>query len=95
MTISFDARLSVPPHVLVQEMPDGDSVFINLETEQYFGLNPTGTRMWTVLVESESVAAAYEALREEYEVDPASLRADIEALLEHLLSQGLLRSDPA
>lgn len=93
MTVSFDARVSVPPHVLMQEMPDGDSVFINLETEQYFGLNPVGTRMWSRLIESETVAAAYETLREEYDVDPATLREDLETLLENLLAQGLLRSE--
>jgi len=93
MTVSFDARVFVPPHVLMQEMPDGDSVFINLETEQYYGLNAVGTRMWSRLVESDSVSAAYEALREEYDVDPTTLRSDLEALLENLFAQGLLTSD--
>src|SRR5437762_10901062 len=37
-------RVVVPQHVLVRFM-DGESVLLNLETERYFGLDETGTRM--------------------------------------------------
>lgn len=90
MTIPFASRVSVPSHVMMQEMPDGDSVFINLRTEQYFGLNEMGTRMWSVLVESDSVADAFETLSGEYDVAPEQLRADLEALLATLFDHGLL-----
>lgn len=93
MTVSFDARVSVPSHVLMQEMPDGDSVFINLETEQYFGLNEVGTRMWTALGESATVAEAYETLQTAYDVDPEQLRHDLEILVGTLLEHGLLQRE--
>lgn len=93
MTVSFAAKVSMPAHVLMQEMPDGDSVFINLETEQYFGLNEVGTRMWKTLIASDTVADAYDALLAEYDVEPERLREDLEGLLASLVDQGLLQGE--
>ncbi len=45
MTISFSDRVEVPKHVLVRFL-DNESVFLNLETEHYYGLDEIGTRMW-------------------------------------------------
>lgn len=95
MPVSFASKVSVPSHVLMQEMPDGDSVFINLETEQYFGLDEVGTRMWNALVGSDTVAAAYETLLGEYEVEPDRLRADMESLVDTLFEHGLLEQQSA
>ncbi len=86
---SFTQRVAVPPDVLMREVAD-ESVILNLNTETYFGLDETGTRMWQALVGEESVQQAYEALLDEYEVDPELLRADLRALIEKLVSHGLL-----
>ena len=43
--VSFADRAATPTHVLVRIL-DRESVLLNLETEQYFGLDETGTRMW-------------------------------------------------
>jgi hypothetical protein len=45
MTISFSDRVEVPRHVLVRFL-DNESVFLNLETEHYYGLEEIETRMW-------------------------------------------------
>ena len=41
---SFSDRIEVPKNVLVRFI-EKESVFLNLETECYFGLDETGTRM--------------------------------------------------
>jgi hypothetical protein len=43
-----------------------------------------------VVTTSESIEAAYDRLRHEYDVDPQVLRADLLALIEKLIDQGLL-----
>ena len=43
--VTLADRVVVPQHVLVRFM-DRESVLLNLETERYFGLDETGTRMW-------------------------------------------------
>jgi len=71
--MQFANRVVVPKHVLVRHL-DGESVLLNLETEKYFGLDTTGTRMWELVTTSPSVDAAYARLLEEFEVEPELLR---------------------
>ena len=89
MTISFTDRVAVPDGVLISHLQE-ESVILNLESERYFGLDDVGTRFLTVLTTSESIDAAYETLRQEYDVDPQALRDDLRELVEKLVDQGLL-----
>lgn len=90
MTISFAARVRVPDDVLISNLQD-ESVILNLNSERYFGLDAVGTRMFSVLTNSDSIETAYESLAREYEVDRHVLQQDLIALVENLLQQGLLR----
>jgi hypothetical protein len=85
-----DGRVTVPGDVLVQRLPDDESVFLNLDTEQYYGLDPTGTAMWAALTETGSVAAALERLAGEFDVDRDVLSRDLDALVERLVGRGLI-----
>jgi hypothetical protein len=89
MTISFSDRVTVPDDVLISHLQE-ESVILNLDTERYFGLDDVGTRFLSVITSSESVEAAYERLRHEYDVDPQILRADLLSLVNNLVDQGLL-----
>ena len=90
MQISFSDRVQVPEGVLISNLQD-ESVILNLDSERYFGLDNVGTRILTVLTNSDSIQTAYESLLAEYEVDHAVLRADLVALIESLLQQGLVQ----
>ena len=89
MTVSFSDRVTVPDGVLISHLQE-ESVILNLDSERYFGLDDVGTRFLSVLTSSESIEAAYERLRDEYDVDPQVLRSDLLALIENLIDQGLL-----
>ena len=89
MTISFSDRVTVPDDVLISHLQE-EAVILNLESERYFGLDDVGTRFLTVLTSSESIEAAYETLRQEYDVNPQALRDDLHELVEKLIDQGLL-----
>jgi hypothetical protein len=89
MTISFEARVSIPADILVSELA-GESVILNLNSECYFGLDQVGTRMWTALTTSESIQAAYDGLLAEYDVSEGQLKQDLTELLSKLLDRGLL-----
>ncbi len=82
-------RVSVPADVLFREL-DGESVLLNLDSENYFGLDQVGTRMWAVLTTSDSVQAACETLLAEYDVAPDALYGDMAKLVEELVAHGLL-----
>jgi hypothetical protein len=89
LSISFHARVAVPPHVLLQQVGE-ESVLLNLDKECYFGLDPVGTRMWEALTKADSVEAAYEELLSAYDVDDQQLRRDMEKLIDSLMENGLL-----
>src|SRR2546429_9686168 len=72
--LTFKDRATAPKHVLVRPV-DQESVLLNLETERYFGLDETGTRMWQLLTTSPDIDAAYQELLAEYdEIGRASCR---------------------
>lgn len=89
MTISFAARATIPDDVLMQEL-EGESVFLDIQRGQYFGLDEVGTRMWKALTTAPSIQAAYETLLAEYDVDEELLQRDLGDLLEKLVKHGLL-----
>ena len=89
MQISFSDRVRIPDAVLISRLQE-ESVILNLDSERYYGLDDVGTRMLSVLSTSESIEAAYESLRDEYDVDGQVLRQDLLALVENLLQKGVV-----
>jgi coenzyme PQQ synthesis protein D (PqqD) len=92
--VAFSDRVVVPAHVLVRHL-DGETVLLNLNTEKYFGLDATGTRMWELATHSSSIETAYANLAEEFEVEPQVLQTHLTELLTQLVENGLLKVVPA
>jgi len=90
MATPSNMKLSVPSHVLIQEL-DGESVLLNVNAERYFGLNEVGTQMWKALTTCESIGGARSHLSRQYDVDDETLWRDMEGLIEKLLRHGLLQ----
>ena len=90
MPISFSDRVKIPDDVLISNLQE-ESVILNLDSERYFGLDDVGTRFLSVLTTSDSIEAAYQKLREEYDVDAQVLRQDLLTLVENLERQGLVQ----
>jgi len=79
---------SIPSSVLYRQV-DGQMVLLNLESEQYYGLDQVGAHILTRITE-EPLDAAIALLESDYRVDPTVLRHDIDNLVEDLMSAGLL-----
>ncbi|HXY25967.1 MAG TPA: PqqD family protein [Candidatus Acidoferrum sp.] len=92
--VAFSDRTAVPQHVLVRIL-DRESVLLNLDTEVYFGLDETGTRMWQLVTTSPNIDAAYQELLAEFDVEPELLRTNLTELLVRLVENGLLLVLPA
>ena len=71
----------------------GESVLLDLQSEEYFGLDPVGTRMMTLINDASSVAVALDQLAEEYEIDRPTLEDDATALISECAAHGLLTID--
>ena len=92
--VAFANRAQVPPHVLVRFL-DNEAVLLNLDSERYFGLDQTGTRMWQLATAAPSIDVAYQQLLAEYDVAPEQLLEHLRDLLGSLVEHGLLEVLPA
>ena len=93
MSISFTQRVSIPDNVLFREL-EGESVILDLDSEQYFGLDEVGTRMWQLITEADSIGATIDELVAEYDVEAEVLREDLSELIDTLVDKGLLSLAP-
>ena len=71
--------------------PVGDEVAIlGLDRGTYYGLNPSGARIWKLLEKPIRVSEIHKAIVEEYEVDEGTARQDLLEVLAKLSEAGLL-----
>jgi len=88
--VSFADRVAVPAHVLVRFL-ENESVLLNLETERYYGLDDTGTRMWQLVTAAASIDEAFAELLREFDVEEGQLRLNLSDLVGRLVEHGLLQ----
>ena len=91
MNDALPLAVTIGDAVLYQELDD-EAVLLNMENQQYYGLNDVGARMWKSLMEAGSIAAAGELLGNTYDIEQTVIRADLESLVRDLLSAGLLKA---
>ena len=87
-------HITVPTDVLHQQLGE-ETVLLHLGTEQYYGLDEVGSRVWQLLREHRTLDPIVAALLREYEVDETTLRDDLERLLDELADLGLIHVGPA
>ena len=93
MALSFSNSVAAAPDVMFRMVGD-EIVLLNLKTELYLGADAVGSRMWTVLTESDSIQSAYDSLLTEFDVEARELRRDLEEFIGKLLEQGLIEIKP-
>ena len=86
------ARVRQAERVLSQTLA-GEAVLLDLNSEQYFGLNSLGTRVWELIGQLGEVEPILETLIVEYDADPDIIANDLRSLLAQLVRQGLVHVD--
>ena len=81
------------PDVMMQELGD-ELVLLDMRSEHYFGLNEVGARVWQQMSEGCDLDTMVRTLTEEFDVDEATLRADVERLIADLADAGLVEPAP-
>ena len=81
--------VTLSDNVLSQQI-NNEYVLLNMETEQYFGLDEVGARLWELLAENNDTEKAFIQLLTEYSVDETILRQDIALLLAELEKEKLV-----
>ena len=73
---------------------DEEVVLMSIEAGYYFTLDPIGSRIWKLLSEKPyTLEGLVQALLEEYEVDEATCRADVQAFIDEMSEKNLILSE--
>jgi ornithine carbamoyltransferase len=75
--------------VFAQEV-DGEIVLLDMNSENYFGLDSVATDIWQLLNEGKTLEETHAALLAIYEVDEAQLKEDLETFIQKLVDDGLV-----
>jgi Coenzyme PQQ synthesis protein D (PqqD) len=83
-------RLPRPiPEVVYREL-EGQIVLVHLGTNRIYALNQTGARFWELLAAGNERPEIERQLRDEFKVQPARLREEIDSMLAALAEEGLV-----
>ena len=88
-TISLDSIVSVAADQVSCEL-DGEAAILNLKTGSYFGLDPIGAMVWSLIAGPIAVHEIVDAIVAQYDVKRARCQQDLLALLATLDQRSLI-----
>ena len=89
MSLDFNKKVQMPDHVMKRDS-DGEAVILNVNTEQYHGLDEVASDFLEALIENDSIAGAVESIQSDYEVSSEQLHADLTSFITELLDLSLI-----
>jgi len=87
--MDLNQKVKFAETVFSQEV-DGEMVLLDMNSENYFGLDETGSAIWQAMQKTGSLQEVYEAMLAQYEVEPEVLEQDILTFVEKLIESGLV-----
>lgn len=70
---------------------DGEAVILHVGSGTYFGLNPLGAEIWSLIQQERTVSEICDRLLDEYDVGREQCETEVMALLCRLKEEGLIR----
>jgi hypothetical protein len=67
-----------------------EMVVLNLKDSAYYGIDPIGKRVWSLIQEQTSFQHILNQLLDEYDVDAETCRKDLVSLLDEMSVVGLI-----
>ena len=89
LSMNLNQTIALSPDVISQEV-SGETVLLDLESENYFGLDEVGTRIWQLIKETNDLSVIFDTLMAEYEVTEERLQQDLTVLLTEIEGLGLI-----
>jgi len=89
-----DIAIQLSEKVLFKVLGD-EAVLLDLHSNQYFGLNEVGCRIWQLIPELGRLASIRDRLVEEYDVSVDQAWHDLKTLIAELLQRGLVSATTA
>jgi hypothetical protein len=69
---------------------DGEAVLMSVDQGRYYGMDPIGTRIWSLIETPLAVSDVCDQLRKEYKVTPEECERDVLVFLNELADANLL-----
>jgi len=88
--MKLNRRISFAETVFAQEV-DGEMVLLDMQSENYFGLDEVGTSIWQAMQEKETLQEVLVVLLAQYEVEEEMLENDLICFVEKLEESGLVK----
>lgn len=76
--------------VVSTDIDDEESVLLSLDTQQYYSLNETGSRIWELLSDGHDAEAIASAITEEWDTTHEEALEHVESFLRELSDEGLV-----
>jgi hypothetical protein len=68
----------------------GEAAILNVKSGVYYGLDPVGARIWTLVQQPRPIHEIRDILLKEFDVEAENCSRDLFALLERLQAEGLI-----
>ena len=79
----------VDTNLLVSQLA-GETVLMNTDTGDYFGINAVGTKIWNLLAQPVSTDSLVESLIGTYDISTEQCSVEVEKFLQNLESRKLV-----
>jgi len=89
-TIRMNSKLVRDNDVIFSDM-DGETVMMSIERGEYYGINPIGSRIWSLLETPRTVSALCDTLCPDYDVTPEQCAVDVQLFLIQLVDKGVIK----
>ena len=76
---------------LLEADVNGEIVALHVDKGQCYGMNAVASRVWAMLAEPISPSEICARLGQEFDVDADTCRTDVQALIDDLKSEGLIK----
>lgn len=87
--MNLNQKITFAQTVFAQEV-DGEMVLLDMESENYFGLDEVGTAIWQAIEAYGNLEEVLNALLEQYDVEAEVLEKDLSDFVENLQKSGLV-----
>ena len=84
-----ETKYQVAPGVMARDVGE-EVVLLHLASGAYFGLDPVGARIWTLIGEGKTFAQICEMIAQEFDATHAQIEQDLQALTRQLTEQKLI-----
>ncbi|MEM7012467.1 MAG: PqqD family peptide modification chaperone [Verrucomicrobiota bacterium] len=76
MSLSLETRIKHGPDIVMSDL-DGAAVLLNPNSNEYFGLNRVGSRIWGLIEEERSIGDIIQTLQSEFDVELTTCEKEV------------------